>query len=519
MKKRGGARRPVRARAKKGKPDNCSAALPLPGALPVTSRETTTQPAVLSHIRRFQYIKLVAADFGAALLAWMCFYLVRKYLLNELTGYHLTEGAFLGLTGSAVFIAAFWTTLYTLIGEYRDIYRKSRLGEIIRLAQVSGLGTVVIFFTLLLDDQGVVNYHAYYKTFSAYYLLHFFISAILRTWAVSSVQRQIRKGRISFPTLLVGSNALALNTFHELSRTGRHLGLRLVGFTPVGDSIDARLAAELPARSSYRRLPALVRALKIEQIVIAIEPSEHRLTQDILALLEGTSARVSILPDLYQILLGSVKVNHLFGTPLIEIKQDLLPVWQVVTKRVVDVVGAALFLLLASWVYAFTALMVKLSSPGPVFYRQERIGKNGQPFSIVKFRSMFVDAEKTGPALSSDHDPRITKWGRFMRKVRLDELPQFWNVLRGDMSIVGPRPERQFFIDQIVKIAPHYRHLHRVRPGLTSLGQVKYGYAETVAQMVERLKFDILYIENMSLAMDFRVLLYTLKIILEGRGK
>ena len=469
--------------------------------------------------RRLQYVKLVAADFGAALLAWMCFFLVRKYLLNELTGYKFIEGQLFYLSGSAVMIGLFWTLLYTLIGEYRDIYRKSRLAEILRLAQVSVLGAVVIFFTLLLDDQGVVNYRAYYKTFAAYYLLHFFITAVLRTWAVTSVKGQVSGGHISFPTLLVGSSALALNTFSELARTGRHLGLRLVGFVPMGDTVDPGLAAALPAHGSYQRLPALVRALRIEQIVIAIEPSEHRLIEDILALLEGSPARVSILPDLYQMLLGSVKVNHLFGTPLIEIKQDLLPVWQVVAKRVVDVGGAALFLLLGCWIYAFTAVMVKLSSPGPVFYRQERIGKNGHPFGIIKFRSMFVDAEKSGPALSSDHDPRITPWGRFMRKVRLDELPQFWNVLRGDMSIVGPRPERQFFIDQIVKIAPHYRHLHRVRPGLTSLGQVKYGYAETVAQMVERLKFDILYIENMSLAMDFRVLLYTLKIIMEGRGK
>jgi exopolysaccharide biosynthesis polyprenyl glycosylphosphotransferase len=317
----------------------------------------------------------------------------------------------------------------------------------------------------------------------------------------------------------VGSNALALGTYHELARTSRHLGLRMVGFTPVGDTIDPGLAEQLPARASYKRLPAVVRALKIEQIVIAIEPSEHKLIQEILTLLEGTPARVSILPDLYQMLLGSVKVHHLFGTPLIEIKQDLLSVWQVVLKRAIDIVGSLLFMVLACWVYAFTAVMVKLSSPGPIFYRQERIGKNGHPFRIIKFRSMVMDAERMGPALSSDHDPRVTKWGRFMRKVRLDELPQFWNVLKGDMSIVGPRPERQFFIDQIVKIAPHYRHLHRVRPGLTSLGQVKYGYAETVAQMVERLKFDILYIENMSLAMDFRVLLYTLKIIMEGRGK
>ena len=473
----------------------------------------------MQFLRRFQYIKLIAADFGSALVAWMCFYLLRKYLLNELTGYHFTEGALFDLTGSAVVIALFWTVLYTLVGEYRDVFRKSRLAEIIRLARVSLLGAVVIFFTLLLDDQGVANYRAYYKTFTAYLLLHFVISAVLRTLAVSSVQGQIRKGRISFPTLLVGANALAMNTFHELNRTSRHLGLRMVGFTPVGDSVDPELAAALPQQASYQRLPALVRALHIEQVVIAIEPSEHRLIQQILTLLEGSPARISILPDLYQMLLGSVKVNHLFGTPLIEIKQDLLPVWQVVLKRVIDVVGSALFLLLACWVYAFTAVMVKLSSPGPVFYRQERIGKNGQPFGIIKFRSMYVDAEKQGPALSSDYDPRITKWGRFMRKVRLDELPQFWNVLKGDMSMVGPRPERQFFIDQIVKIAPHYRHLHRVRPGLTSLGQVKYGYAETVAQMVERLKFDILYIENMSLAMDFRVLLYTLKIIVEGRGK
>jgi exopolysaccharide biosynthesis polyprenyl glycosylphosphotransferase len=475
-------------------------------------------PAPLLLLRRLQYCKLVAADFGAALLAWAGFFPLRKYLLHELPADYLTSTMVLTLAGAALLVATFWTLLYTLLGLYRDVFRKSRLSEIIRLARISVLGVVVIFFGLLLDD-GVNSYQLYYKTVSAYYLLHFVLTAVLHTWAVSSVQHLVRGGQISFPALLIGSNALALNTFQELRRTGKHLGLRLVGFVPIGDTINPELARELPAPGSYAQLPALVQDWKIEQVIIAIEPSEHQRIQEILALLEGVPARISILPDLYQMLLGSVKVNHLFGTPLIEIKQDLLPLWQQVLKRGLDVVASAVFLVGASWVYVFTAVMVKASSPGPIFYRQERIGKNGLPFNIIKFRSMYVNSERLGPALSSDRDPRITKWGRLMRKVRLDEFPQFWNVLKGDMSLVGPRPERRFFIEQIVKIAPHYRHLHRVRPGLTSLGQVKYGYAETVSQMVERLKFDILYIENMSLAMDFRIMLYTLKIIVEGRGK
>jgi len=461
----------------------------------------------------------VAADFGAALLAWAAFFLLRKYLLKEGPAYRLTPHDLVYLSGAAVLVASFWTTLYALVGEYRNIFRKSRLSELIRLARVSLLGAVVIFFVLLLDDQGVNDYRAYYKTFTAYYLLHFGCAAVLRIWAVSSIQRLVRRGIISFPTLLVGSNQLALSTYNDLQRSGRHLGLRIVGYAPVGGATDAGLAQILPAVGSFQQLPILLQGLGIEQVIIAIEPSEHRLIQEILTLLEDATVRISVLPDLYQMLLGSVKVNHIFGTPLIEIKHDLLPVWQRVVKRVLDVVGATGFLLLAWPVYVFTALMVRSSSPGPIFYHQARIGRGGKPFNIIKFRSMYVDAEKMGPSLSSDHDPRITPWGRFMRKVRLDEFPQFWNVIKGDMSLVGPRPERQFFIDQIMQIAPHYRHLHRVRPGLTSLGQVKYGYAENVAQMVERLKFDILYIENMSLAMDFRVMLYTLKIILEGRGK
>ncbi len=490
------------------------------GCAGLPARENTPAYRPVQLLRRFQYAKLVAADFAAALLAWAAFFGLRKYLLHELEGFHLSGEAAVSLAYAAVGIGLAWTAFYALLGQYREVFRKSRLAEVLRLLRASALGVVVLFFALLLDDQGVNNYHLYYRTVTAYFLLHFTFTAVLRVAAVRSVQGLVRRGAISFPTLLVGGSALVLDTARDLARTGRHLGLRVVGFVaPEQGPVDEALAAALPALGTYGQLPALVPALRIEEVIIAIEPSEHRRIQEILDLLEDTDVRISILPDLYQILLGSVKVNHTFGTPLIEIKHDLLPPWQVVVKRLLDVVGAAVFLGLAWWVYAATAVMVRLSSPGPVLYRQERIGKNGRPFSIIKFRSMYLGAELLGPALSSDLDPRITPWGRFMRRVRLDELPQFWNVLRGEMSLVGPRPERQFYIDQIVRIAPHYRHLHRVRPGLTSLGQVKYGYAETVPQMVERLKHDILYIENMSLAMDFRVMLYTLKIILQQRGK
>jgi exopolysaccharide biosynthesis polyprenyl glycosylphosphotransferase len=212
-------------------------------------------------------------------------------------------------------------------------------------------------------------------------------------------------------------------------------------------------------------------------------------------------------------------MTSIFGAPLIEVNPLIMPAWQFSVKRAMDIAVSGLALILLTPVYLLLAIGVKLSSPGPVFFTQERIGKHGRPFWIVKFRSMYCGAEQNGPQLSSSSDARITTFGRWMRKTRMDELPQFWNVLKGDMSLVGPRPERQHFIDAIMKVAPHYRHLHKVRPGITSWGQVKFGYAENVDQMVRRLKYDVLYIENMSIAMDLKILAYTILIVLKGDGK
>jgi exopolysaccharide biosynthesis polyprenyl glycosylphosphotransferase len=473
----------------------------------------------MNKYRHFALLRYICFDFLAAIAVWLLFYSYRKVYVEHLP-FDVAWFSDIKLLYGVILIPLGWVLLYAIFDSYRDIYRMSRLSELFKTIFLSVIGVTFLFFVLILDDVVKGDKSNFYLSFIVLFSLQFLITAIFRMYWLTKASHELKNGKVGFRTLLIGGNKNAVELYKDITERPKKLGYFFTGFIDLNGDSTNELREFLPIMGKLGDLRQVIADNAIEEVIIAIETSEHNRIREIMTILyDFNNIVIKIIPDMYDIMLGNVKMNYLYGAVLIEISPELLPRWQRFLKRIMDLLGAGIVAVGLLPLFLFIALRVRLSSDGPIFYQQERIGKDGKPFMIFKYRSMFTDAEEKGPQLSSDDDPRITPWGKTMRKYRLDELPQVWNVLIGDMALVGPRPERQHFITLITARAPQYRQLLKVRPGITSWGMVKYGYASNVDEMIARMKFDTLYVENMSLGLDIKIIFYTILVLIQGKGK
>ena len=457
-------------------------------------------------------------DIVAALLVWLLFYIYRRItndmvLLGGDMEYYFVPNY--SLLPSIISFPVVALSVHYLTGYYNTKVRHSRLVELFSTFIGTFFISTIIYFGMLVDDI-VVSYTFYYRSFLILWTMFFAVTYLFRITQTLIVLSRLRKGLIPNNVLIVGTGDTAHKVTGIIHKDSSRNGLKVIGYIAVRDRvvIDEKLLL-----GRLNDLEQVVKSHIVNEVIIAVDNMDNDMIFSIANRLIACGVEVKFAPRLFEVVTGHVSFTNVTAEPLVDITSSRMPAWQQSVKRVFDISSSAIAMLLLSPVYLYVAIKVKLGSKGPIFYKQERIGYEGRPFMIYKFRTMYTDAERQGPQLSQVGDPRITPFGHIMRKYRLDELPQFWNIIKGDMSIVGPRPERRYYIEQIERIAPYYCLVYKVKPGLLSWGPIKIGYSDTVEKMVERLRYDIIYMDNMTIQTDIKILFYSIDVILRGKGQ
>ncbi|MBR5190205.1 MAG: sugar transferase [Paludibacteraceae bacterium] len=469
-------------------------------------------------MNRKRAIFYILFDVVAALLVWLLFYLYRRItndmviLGGNVEYYFVPDYSLLPSIISFPVVALF---IHYLTGFYNTKVRYSRLVELFSTLVGSFFISTIIYFGMLVDDI-VVSYTFYYRSFLILWAMFFAVTYLFRVTQTLIVLSHLRKGLIPNNVLIVGTGDTAHKVTDIISNDSSRTGQKIIGYIAVRDRV---VIDENMLLGRLNDLEQVVQNHIVNEVIIAVDDMDNDMIFSIANRLIVCGVEVKFAPRLFEVVTGHVSFTNVTAEPLVDITSSRMPAWQQSVKRFFDIASSAIAMIILLPVYLYVAVRVKLGSKGPIFYKQERIGYEGRPFMIYKFRTMYTDAESKGPQLSQVGDPRITPFGHVMRKYRLDELPQFWNIIKGDMSIVGPRPERRYYIEQIERIAPYYCLVYKVRPGLLSWGPIKIGYSDTVEKMVERLRYDIIYMDNMTIQTDIKILYYSIGVILRGKGQ
>ncbi|MFT3910716.1 MAG: sugar transferase [Ferruginibacter sp.] len=378
----------------------------------------------------------ILADIIVSVFTWLSFYYLRTkiyhYPFSVPAGFYL--GLFLYTTG--------WSMLYFISGTYNSLYQKSRLAEFLKTLLVSFIGCIFLLFFFILKNPHINN-HDYYAEFYALLIPVFCCTVFVRMIFLSIAKKQLKEKKVFFNALLIGSNKKAYKFYSDFISSKDDGGYRIVGFLNTNGNDHLELPVTLKRYNDLSNLTKIIDEAAIEEVIITVEKNERDLITKILQVLSDKEVNIKITPDTVDIISGALQTNNVMGVPLIDIHSGLLPSWQQNIKRAIDLAISVIAAIILSPLFIYTLIRVRLSSKGPIFFSQERIGYKGRPFIMYKFRSMHVNAEPSGPQLSSDTDERITPWGKVMRKWRLDELPQFWNILKGEMSLVRPKARKE----------------------------------------------------------------------------